>query len=132
MATANEASFTISVIGEVTGEKWLGIFKVKVRLSHRDYIAKDKIRREFLGPHPEGASERAVTSAEILSQLAVRIIEAPAWWAASNNGLDLNDDAVILEIYNAAIKAETDTAEALKKKAAEAEAELKKQPEPAA
>lgn len=132
MANPNEAQFTISVTGDITGEKWMGLFKVKIRLSHRDYMTKDKLRRDFLGDHPEAASERASTSAEILSQLAVRIVEAPTWWAASNNGLDLADDTVILEIYKSAIKAETDAAEALKKKAAEAEAELKKQPDPAA
>lgn len=117
--------FTVSVTGEVTGQVWAGAFKVKTRMSHRDHMTQDRLRREYLGPL-EGASPRAAASAEIFSQLAVRIVDAPSWWADNGAGLDLADDNVVSQVYEAAMKAEREAIEALKKAGEAAREELKK------
>lgn len=116
--------FTVSVIGDTTGEKWYGMFKVKPRLSHRDQLQRDKVRRELLGADGSNASVRAKDQAEIFSQLAVRVVEAPSWWKDNGNGLDLVDDNVIADVYSAAVKAEVDALEETKKAGEQAVQEL--------
>lgn len=127
MAAANEMSFSINILGEVTQERWVGTFTAKCRLSHRDHLTADKLFRELIGPNPETACDRARQTSEIFSQLAVRIVQSPDWWKASGNGADLADDAIIAEVYNNAMRIEKEALETLKKKAAEAQAELQKQ-----
>lgn len=114
----NEKSFTVSIEGNVTGEKWPGTFKVKVMFSHRDYLARDRIKRDLLGAEPGIPSPDALRTAEVFAELGIRIIDAPKWWTESNNGVDLFDANVIVEIYEKALAAEK---EYLKEKAAAAE-----------
>jgi hypothetical protein len=105
-----ENEFTVRDVGETTGTSYAGKFKVKTRLSHRDRLNIDNLRRQLLGPVPEGnmPSERAINTAEIFSQLGFRIIEAPSWWTSADNGLGLDDDNIVGKVYNAALKAESD------------------------
>jgi hypothetical protein len=127
MAFSNEPiSFTVSVDGEITGEKYRGEFKAKPRLSHRDQMQRDRVRRELLGGDPQFADQRTLYQAEIFSQLSVRIIKAPSWWTDSNGGLDLEDDAVIAQVYKQVMKLEEDAIAALKKEGEEAKDELAK------
>jgi hypothetical protein len=121
-----EATFTIDEIGETTGDKFPGVFKVKTRLSFRDALERDKIRRALLGEQPEGASVRAANISEIFSELAVRIVDAPSWWTNSSNGMDLSDDNVIRAVADATMKAAAEAASALKKGADEAKRGLSK------
>jgi hypothetical protein len=116
--------FTVSVTGDTSGEKWYGLFKVKTRLSHRDQLQRDKVRRELLGTDGANASVRARDQAEIFSQLAVRVVDAPSWWRDNGNGLDLADDNLISEVYSASVKAEVDSLEAIKKAGEQAASEL--------
>jgi hypothetical protein len=126
MASANEGVFDLNLLGENTGERWLGKFKCKLRLSHRDSIAKDNLRRQLLGTNPEAASARAASLAFIASELHVRIVEAPAWWMASDNGLELEDDNIVAAVYENAVRLEKETFDALHKKADSATDDLKK------
>lgn len=98
--------FSIDAVGEISGEQFKGTFTVLTRFSHAQRLGMDIHRRQLLGPQPEGAiaSQRALQTADMTSQLAGRIIESPSWW--TNDGLDLVDDEVILAVYNAAIEAE--------------------------
>jgi hypothetical protein len=128
MSLSNEPiTFTISVDGEITGEKYRGEFKAKPRLTHREQLQRDRIRRELIGPDPSNAEVRALKQAEILSELAVRIVKAPSWWTESSGGLDLEDDAVLAEVYKQAMKAEEELLKALKEKADAAKADLAEQ-----
>jgi hypothetical protein len=122
---ANEASFSITLTGETTGEKWFGKFKAKTVLTHRDYLTKDRLRREYLGPNSSTADVRVVNTAIMASELAVRITDAPKWWQSSDNGLELADDNLVLKVFNEAIRVETEAAEAQKKLADEAGEEIK-------
>jgi hypothetical protein len=105
MPAKYESSFTVNVTGETTGEVFPGVFKVKTRLSFRDALERDKIRRALLGSDPDGASIRANSIADVFSELAVRIVDAPSWWANSANGMDLSDDNVVAEVYKQAMEA---------------------------
>lgn len=117
MAESNEAPFSISITGEVTGEKWVGDFVAKKRLSHRDALKKDRTKRELLGGQPGDPSERALSIAIILSELDVRLVSSPRWWKEKSNGLDLEDEEVLVEIYNKALEVETKDIEERKAKA---------------
>lgn len=122
----NEVSFTVSVNGEVTGEKFYGTFKCKTRLSHRDMLTIDKIRRELLGTNAEEASPDARAFAAAIAQLSVRLTSAPAWWTDNGNGMDLSDEEVVAAVLSEAIKAETDARASVIKKAQDAEKDLEK------
>lgn len=127
MATTKyERSFVIRVVGEVTGETFVGSFTVKTRLSHRDHLNRDSLRRQLLGDKPEFASERAATSAEIFSQCSTRILEAPSWWTGSDGGMTLTDDSVVIEVYQEALKCEAEALAEVQKKAEEAKKDLAK------
>lgn len=118
---------TVDVIGDSTGERYQGVFVVKTRFSHRERLMRDQYRRQLLGPQPDGAvpNGEASGSAEVFSQLSMRIVEAPHFWTASANGLDLIDSNVVTAVYDEAIKAEIDAIKAVQKKAEEAKRGLK-------
>ena len=119
-----EKEFEVSIVGEFTGEKWTGTFKVKTLMSMSDTIRADQIRRELLGANPSEASILAINMAEIFSQLQARVIKAPTWWTEKRNGLDLVDTNVALEIYNTTIAAEKEVLDARAKKAEAIKSEL--------
>jgi hypothetical protein len=98
--TPSGETFDVNVVGNATGQTWAGSFTVKPLLSWRDGLAQDKLRRELLGADAQNASPDAVAMAVILSELSVRVIDAPAWWKESKGGLDLPDDEVITTIYS--------------------------------
>lgn len=117
-------SFTISVTDKITGELVRGTFKVKTRLSWRDQLSRERIRLDLLGPLGEKATVRAREQADCISELAVRVIDAPQFWKEADNGLDLEDDGVLVEVFNEAMKAESESIAALKKQGEEAKKEL--------
>ncbi len=124
-----ESSFSVNVVGEDTGESFLGKFTVKTRLSHGEKIEQDIVRRNLLGGQPNGAvaNERSLNTCEILSQLAVRVVSAPSWWENSDNGKSLYDDNVLVEVFTKAVQVEVDAKAELKKAADEAKKELVKE-----
>lgn len=122
----NDAPFSVNLIGEVSQEHWMGEFRCKTRLSHKDHLLKDKVRRELLGNDPNNAGPRAQSIAEIVSQLAIRITKAPPWWQDTENGLTLEDDNLLAKVYECALQVENEHYEELKKKAEEAKKELEK------
>ncbi len=129
----NEKSFTVSVEGDVTGEKWYGSFKAKTLLTHRDNLRIDQLRRDLLGGLSDGPApgRTAIETSIAMAEMGVRITDAPEWWRASNNGLDLADNNVVQAVYNECMKAEKENLDELRKKAEGLKAELKKEaPEP--
>lgn len=120
-----DSEFSISVVGDVSGETFKGDFRATKFLSHKQQLVLDRKRRELLGENSKDATARANNQAEIFSQLAVRLTKAPAWWVESDNGMELVDDNVAVEVYNAALKVEVDAITAVKKTAEENRTELK-------
>lgn len=127
MGFDNKATFTISVDGERTGEKYKGEFACKILLSHSDQLARDARRRQLLGgSSPDAAFPRPASQADMFAELHVRVLQAPKWWDGSNGGLDLFDDAVLLEVHKQCLAAEAKHLTDLKKQAEDARTELKK------
>lgn len=119
--------FSISVDGEQTEEKWLGSFKVKTKLSHRDSLNRDRVYRDHIGKEAGDPSPLARDLATIFSELSVRLTETPAWWTESGNGVDLIDNNVVLEVYKQAMEAGKTDKAAVADKATKAATELKEE-----
>lgn len=115
--------FSVSEIGENSGQPFSGDFVVKTRLTRQDLFRADEIRRNLLGARPEAASPAMSGEAFIFGQLAVRIVEAPKWWTDAGDGLQLEDPNIIGTVFKIAVEKEE---ERKKKIREESEAALKK------
>lgn len=118
------SSFGLDVTGETTGEKFAGVFKCKTRLSHRDALRQDQVRRGLLGNNPDAASPRALSTAEAFSEFAVRLLDSPSWFQNSDGGLELSDDNVIAELYAKIMECAREAAKELTDKGASAKKDL--------
>jgi len=119
-------SFVLDIIGDNTGEKLVGNFDAKLRLSHRDQLNKDQLRRQIVGDKPDQATKDSMMRAEILSHLSLSLVDSPKWWKESSGGLDLYDDNVIFDLYDLVVKGQSKAIEEVIKKGEEAKADLKK------
>lgn len=121
--------FSVSAVGEVTGESFKGVFKAVPRLTHRDNLRRDQLRRDLLGAKAEEASVDAVNVALVFSKILVHVVEAPSWWKDAGNGTLLLDESPVAAVYDNVIRIEREAVEAIQKKAQaaadEAKAELK-------
>lgn len=99
MSELQGAVFEIHIIGEETGELFMGTFRAKEKLSWSDQLAIDRLRRELLGPLGHEADVVTQNRALIISELTFRLTETPEWWKNSRGGLDLIDNNVILIVY---------------------------------
>lgn len=109
--------FTINVTGETTGESFRGVFKAKPRLSHRDTLTQDQMRRDLLGPKPAEAGPGAVASSTVFSKIWIHLTEAPNWWKEAGNGVDLLDEAPVVAVYDQVQKIEQAAIDKVKKPA---------------
>lgn len=100
--------FHIHLSGDETGKTYIGEFGVKPKLTHRDILQRDQIRRELLGPSADGASSDALSRAKVFAELRTRLVEYPDWWAACGFGLDLIDQNVIVTLYEKCLAIETE------------------------
>lgn len=114
----------INVDGDVTGEKYRGVFKIRPRLSHRDTLLRDQFRRDLLGKDAEMADANAVNIAEVFSKIWAHTVDAPIFWKDSNRGLELLDESPVVEIYKAIVAKEKEFVDALKKAGDEATKDL--------
>lgn len=121
---------TISVTGEQTERVFAGPFRVKTSLSYADRLARDQVRRELLGEQKGQPTPEAAEIAHMLSHLAVRVLDAPTWWTnATVNGvpgLGLEDDNVLVEVFNAVMQKDKRVAKALAEQAEAARQDLAK------
>ena len=122
--------FSVSVVGEVTGETFKGVFKAIPRLTHRDNLRRDQLRRDLLGSKPEDASADATNVSAVFSKIWAHVTDVPSWWKDSRNGLDLLDETPVAAVYDNVARIEREAIEAVQAKAqkqvAEVAEELKK------
>jgi hypothetical protein len=97
MDTIRKISF--NSVGQRTQNPYQGSFSIETVLSRRDNFAADERRRVIIGANPAGVAPSIMGEAYMLSQLFVRIVEAPKWWTESDNGMDLKDENVIGELF---------------------------------
>ena len=123
----NTINFQVSVKGDYSNELYSGTFTMKTRLSYRETLKQDQIRRDLLGPDAANtASEDAKGIAQVLSFLGVYITQSPRWWTDCSNGLDSLENNLVSEVYSAAIKALSESIDEKNKRAEEAKAALAK------
>lgn len=96
-------SFTIDEVGEASGKSFKWAFSAKKRLTVRERISQDQIRRNIIGERPQDAQPLTVLRAEMVAHLSVSITDSPKAWKDSNGGLDLCDDNILLKIYDEVI-----------------------------
>lgn len=125
--TIDDGAFSINLKGNETGEQWAGTFRAKKRLSLRDQLNRDKIRRELLGNSGGEPDNRAFSIAAIVAELSVRLTDSPKWWQETNNGLDFADENIFGAIFDGCIQVEKEYKEQQKKLAEEAKGEIKEE-----
>lgn len=96
------STFTVHAVGENSGDRFDGQFTTRNVLSFRQQLDRDQTRRRLLGEVPAGTVpvQRVLISSEMLAELSVRVVDSPKWWRDSDNGIDLEDDEVLVEVYN--------------------------------
>jgi hypothetical protein len=114
------ASFEVAETDQLTYTTFIGAFRVKCFLNPLETIKADRIFRELIGSvNPVMASGAAKNMAFAISQLAVRVIEAPDFFKNQFNpdlpGGHLPEE-VLIHILDKAIDAETKFRDQQKKK----------------
>jgi len=125
MVNDKERNFDLDLEGEVSKERRLGKFRAKTRLTMRDYVTRDRLRRDLLGSAGGQSNEDALAVAYMVSELQVRLVESPKWWQDSDNGLDLEDFNVLKKVYEQARAIEKQAKEEESQAASEAKKELR-------
>lgn len=101
----NEASFDVDVQGDTTFKQYQGQFTVRCVLSMGQKHAMELEKSRLLGSYTNPTDELEGL-AIIFASLRAKVIEAPEWWKQSMGGATVNDENVLIELYNQAEKAE--------------------------
>lgn len=125
--STNHQPFTISVVGESTGETYRADFLCTRILSHRQHLLRDRLYREYLGgENPAFADEDSKTRARILSEINASLIQpVPQFWRESGSGLDLLDNNVLIDVHAGVIRAQNDAVQERMKKEEASKEKLK-------
>lgn len=100
-------SVTVNIVGDVTKTNYVGEFLFKTMLSHSDQFVVARKRKQLVGDNKEEDLPLVLREkALIISQLSARIVQAPEWWG--NDGSELLDTNVILDIFEKAVECEND------------------------
>jgi len=100
----NEASFEINVVGTTTGERYIGKFKTKLRLSNRDLLRMDALRRELLQSSVGEPSPATANIADLLASIGIHLLEEPQWFTQAARGLDLTDQEPLFAILDEIVR----------------------------
>lgn len=88
---------SLDSIGELTGQRYAGSFRIKVLLTHSERLAVDRTYAMLL-PDDKSASQESKLKAGGIAELDQRIVEAPKWWLDARNGRDLVDAQPIWDL----------------------------------
>lgn len=101
----NRKTFEISIKGNVSGQMWAGKFECVCAPNLRQRSQASVFEKQ-LGGDLKTLDEDMTLYHRLVSQLSVRILAAPDWWIASNNGQELLDINVLFEIWRQCAQAE--------------------------
>lgn len=101
----NEETFEISVQGNVTKQMWVGKFRC-VCVPNLRQRSQASVFEKQLNGDLKTLDEDTVLYHRMVSQLSARILGAPDWWIASNNGQELLDVNVLFELWKNCIRLE--------------------------
>lgn len=102
----NEHSFYFTHEGKLTGRKYEGDFKVKCLLSIADQRVLE-IEKSGLTVDLNNPTDNLNAIGSVVSNLRVRVLDAPDWFKQSIRSLDILDEEVLFEIYSKCLEAET-------------------------
>jgi len=109
----NEAVLDFDHTGSITGKKYDGQFTVvcvlNMRSKHQLEIEKTRLMADFQNPTP-GLNGLAI----VLANLRVRIIDGPTWWMQSGGGFNIQDEDMLLALYDKVMDAEDKWKETVK------------------
>lgn len=95
----NERTFEFEEVGELYGKPYQGSFTVKCVLTMLEKrvleIEKSRMRSDITNPTPD-----LIALTTILANLKARIISAPEWWKQSNDGNDIQDENIIVALFD--------------------------------
>lgn len=97
------AILKINKVGAVTGETYIGSFKVHCVLTAHQILNAGRGYRNYLGNSIAFAEKYESDLAFSLSQLEQRVISAPAFWQSGN----IRDLEVVLHVADLAMEAES-------------------------
>jgi len=111
----NQKSFEISHVGETTGKKYEGTFTVKCVLNLAEK-RKIEIERSTISADLNNPTENLSAIAGVVSNLRVRVVDAPDWFKQSIATLDILDEEIFFHIFSKCLdKSEEWTTEVKKK-----------------
>ena len=121
-----QKTFTLDVEGHDTGLQYKGEFTIQSVLTmsgkHALELEKTRLMADYANP------SRGLAGISIsLATIRAKLIKAPDWWGELNEGADILDENVIVEIYDHTLEAESEWRESIAKKAKEAKAEQKQE-----
>ncbi len=106
MVLNDPKSFSVDVEGKFTKQKYMGVFKVRPLLSHRDKLRREEIRRQLIGTFGENVSEDAYRIASVFSKIWAHLVEAPSWWKDAGNGIELLDEEPVEAVISKLVEFE--------------------------
>jgi len=106
----SEKSFTIDIQGEVTKHRYIGEFTCKIlNKKERAFVSK---HYAFLnGDVSEFLEPSTKQFHEVIAYLRFSIIKFPSFWATSDLGYALMDEAPVIEVYKQVLKFEDEWVE---------------------
>jgi hypothetical protein len=128
MAIKNTVDFSVDVVGELTNNSYVGTFVAKTKLSMRETLRQDEVRRQILGVNPQSAGEDAQRVAAAIAYLSVHIVQSPDWWKELEGGLKIEELNLLAEVNNKCQEAIDKEYKKLNEEATKAKGELEKLP----
>lgn len=91
--------FTVNI--PVPGEDPLrGKFSCKTKLSYREMLEQDAIRRQLLGPAGGEPDPVVALISGAVAKIRVHCSETPSWWKENGQGMDFDDINILLAVLN--------------------------------
>ena len=102
----NERTFDFNAVGDNFGKAYNGTFTVRCVLNIFERrlleLEKSKLRSDIVNPTPD-----LIALTTILANLRLRVKEAPEWWKQSNGGDNMEEENVLVELFDKVMEQET-------------------------
>lgn len=120
-----ESTFDFEYQGITTGREYKGQFTVKcvlnMAMKHQLELEKTRLMADYNNPS-DGLAGLAV----ILSKLRIHIIDAPEWWQQSRGGMAIEDEDLLVALYDRILEAEEKWREKVRSKGTKAQEQNQK------
>lgn len=90
----------VVAIPQAEGPELRGRFRIKTKLSMAEVLSQDSLRRQLLGPAPDGAAAEAAVLAHAIARIRTHALETPSWWKENGEGLGFEDINVPVIVLN--------------------------------